>query len=59
MKFIGQHQLDLDSHPVDWVYAFLPKARKKGDGKGCNILKWCEYTDMRANMGFAGNTDSN
>ncbi len=37
---------------------FIPEAPKKGDSKGCGISKWCQYTNMKADMDFAGNLDS-
>ena len=58
MKFVDRHRLNEDSHPADWVHAFIPEAPKKGDSRGCGITKWCQFTNMKADMDFAGNVDS-
>ena len=41
-------------HPADWLPAFIPELHPKGDSKACSISKWCQYTNMKAEMDFPG-----
>ena len=54
MKFLEKHRLNDESHPADWLRAFIPELQPKGDSKACSISKWCQYTNMKAEMDFAG-----
>ena len=58
LKFILQNRLGRHSHPADWVCAFIPESQKKGDSNGCGISKWCQYTNMKAEMDFASGSQS-
>ena len=55
LKFTTRHRLDEDSHPADWLRAFIPEHMKKGDSRSVCISKWCQYTNMKAQLDFAGN----
>ena len=55
IKFLEKHRLDSESHPADWVRSFIPELQAKGDSKGSSISRWCQYTNMKAAMDFAGN----
>ena len=55
LKFTAKHGLDEDSHPADWLQAFIPEHMKKGDSRSVCISKWSQYSNMKAKLDFAGN----
>ena len=54
LKFTAKHKMDENSHPAHWLQAFIPEHMKKGDPKSVRISKWCQYTNMKAQLDFAG-----
>ena len=46
--------MDENSDPAHWLLAFIPKYMKKGDSRSVCISKWCQYTNMKAQLDFAG-----
>ena len=58
IKFLEKYRLDSsESHHADWVRSFIPELQAKGDSNDTSISKWCECTNMKASMDFAGNAD--
>ena len=55
LKFTAKYGLDEDSHPGDWLKAFIPKHMKKRDSRSVCISKWSQYSNMKAKLNFAGN----
>ena len=54
LKFTERHKLDENSHPAHWLQAFVTEHMKKGDSRSVCISKWCQYTNMKAQLDFAG-----
>ena len=57
IKFVEKHHLNELSHPADWYRAFIPECPKKGDPNSSCIQKWCQFTNMKAELDFAGHTE--
>ena len=55
LYFTAQHRLDEDSHPADWLRAFIPEHMKRGDSRSVFISKWFQYSIMKAQLDFVGN----
>ena len=53
--FILKHKLDNNSHPADWLRAFLPNSKSKGSPahEFCTD-KWTSYLNTRAMQDLAG-----
>ena len=54
IKFVQKHHLNEHSHPADWYRAFIPEGPKKGDHSNSCIQRWCKFTNMKAELDFAG-----
>ena len=50
--------LNDESHPADWLQAFIPELQPKSNAKACSISKRYQYTNMKAEMDFARLEDS-
>ena len=57
IKFVEKYHLDEFSSPVDWFQAFIPKSPKKVESNRLCIQKWCQLTNMKAELDFAGNKE--
>ena len=54
-KFISQNRLNEESHPADWVRAFLPNSKEKGSPANTFCTdKWSSYLNTRAWQDLAG-----
>ena len=58
IKFTQKHHLNEFSNSAEWFRAFIPETQKKGDPSSSCIHKWCQYTNMKAELDFAGNKNS-
>ena len=54
IKFVQKYHLDEFSHPADWFRAFIPESPRKGDPNTSCVQKWCQFTNMKAELDFAG-----
>ena len=58
-EFLKKHGLDENSTPSDWIYPFLPSHKPKGSPPDTFITdQWAAFTNMKAEMEFAGNQAS-
>ena len=57
IKFVEKHHLNEFSSPADWFRAFIPESPKKGESNSLCIQKWCQFTNMKAQLDFAGNAE--
>ena len=54
-KFISQNRLNEESHPADWLRAFLPNSKEKGSPANTFCTdKWSSYLNTRAWQDLAG-----
>ena len=58
IKFTEKHHLDEFSHPAAWFRSFIPEIPKKGESNSSCIQKWCQYTNMKAELDFSGQKHS-
>ena len=54
IKFTIKHRLDENSHPADWLRAFIPDTPPKGSPQEYSKKQWCQYTNMKAELDCAG-----
>ena len=56
---LKKHGLDENSTPSEWIYPFLPYHKLKGSPPDTfNTDQWATFTNMKAEMEFAGDQSS-
>ena len=58
IKFVEKNKLNEFSHPTDWFCAFIQESPKKGDPDSSCVQKWCNFTNMKAELDFASQKDT-
>lgn len=54
IKFTQKHRLDENSHPAEWLRAFIPDNPPKGSAESFSKKQWCQYTNMKVELDCCG-----